>query len=405
MRVLLRYLRPSVSLEDELFLDDLQRANFRFFWEQAHPQTGLIADRCLANGAPDTRRVASIAATGFGLSALCIGSERRYVHPAAARLRALQTLRFLHTGMATEQGFYYHFIDVRNGARVWNSEVSSIDTAILLCGVLLCREYFPHAEIRRSADAILARVDWRWLVDEGGLLSHGWTPESGFLPYRWDRYSELMMLYLLALGSGTQPLPAESWHAWKRVPFEYDGLSFIASDAPLFAHQYSQAWFDFRGKRDQYANYFENSMVATEVHRRFCIKLQPQFAHLGPQLWGITASDSRHGYVAWGGPPATGPIDGTVVPSAAAGSLPFLPAETLRVLRTIRERYAPAWSRYGFVNAFQPQSEWYAPDVVGIDTGITLLMAENLRSGLVWDIFSRSPEVQRAFARAGFTQA
>ncbi|HEX7892612.1 MAG TPA: glucoamylase family protein, partial [Terriglobales bacterium] len=221
-------------------------------------------------------------------------------------------------------------------------------------------------------------------------------------PYRWDYYNEMMMMYLLGLGSPSYPLRTETWDAWKRTIFEYQGMRYIGSFAPLFVHQYSQAWFDFRGKRDRYADYFENSKIATEVHRRFCIELGRQFPDYSEDLWGITASDSKKGYVVWGGPPAVGPIDGTVVPAASGGSLPFLPQETMRVLRTIRTRYPQAWSTYGFIDAFNPLTNWYDSDVVGIDTGIIMLMAENLRSGYVWKIFMQNPEAQRGMQRAGF---
>jgi len=179
-------------------------------------------------------------------------------------------------------------------------------------------------------------------------------------------------------------------------------MRYIGSFAPLFVHQFSQAWFDFRGRRDKYADYFQNSVTATEVHRRFCIELGKQFPDYSEDLWGITASDSEQGYVAWGGPPAMGPIDGTVVPSAAGGSLPFLPDATIRVLRTIRNRYPAAWNKYGFVNAFNPLKNWYDTDVIGIDTGIILLMAENLRTRFVWDTFMKTPEAKRGMERAGF---
>ncbi len=241
------------------------------------------------------------------------------------------------------------------------------------------------------------------MSEDTQLLPHGWSPETGFLPYRWDYYSELMMMYLFGLGSSSHPLPGEVWNAWKRTTFEYEGLRYIGSYAPLFVHQYSQAWFDFRGKRDAYADYFLNSMTATEVHRLFCLELAKQFPDYSNDLWGITASDSENGYVVWGGPPAIGPIDGTVVPSAAGGSLAFLPSATLRVLKTIKDRYGThAWSRYGFVNAFNPLKNWYDTDVIGIDTGITMMMAENLRTGFVWNTFMKNPEVARGFERAGF---
>jgi hypothetical protein len=203
------------------------------------------------------------------------------------------------------------------------------------------------------------------------------------------------------MGSSAHPLQQETWNAWKRSPFEYDGLRYIGSFAPLFVHQYSQAWFDFRGKRDKFADYFQNSVTATEVHRRFCVELGKQFPDYSEDLWGITASDSQHGYVGWGGPPAMGPIDGTVVPSAAGGSLPFLPRETMRVLNTIRTRYPSAWTKYGFVNAFNPLKNWYDSDVIGIDTGIIMLMAENLRSRFVWDTFMKTAEAQRGMELAG----
>ena len=194
-------------------------------------------------------------------------------------------------------------------------------------GFSLAASIFQLSEIEELATEIFNRVDWSWLSEDTLVLPHGWRPETGFLPYRWDNYSEMMMMYLLGLGSATHPLPPNAWDAWKRTQFEYDGIRYIGSFAPLFVHQYSQAWFDFRAKRDQYADYFQNSIVATDVHRRFCLDLSKQFPDYSDDLWGITASDSAKGYAVWGGPPAMGPIDGTVVPCAAAGSMPFLPQE------------------------------------------------------------------------------
>ena len=391
----------ALSAEDDQILEDLERANYLYFWEQGNPKTGLVRDRFTVKGA-DHGGVASIAATGFGLTALCIADQRRYAPTSELRSRVLATLRFLWKGLPNHRGFFYHFADTNTGERQWDSEVSSVDTAILLCGILTCREHFRRSEISELAWRIFSRVDWTWLSEDTTLLPHGWMPESGFLPYRWDGYSELMMMYLLGLGSLTHPLPAATWTAWKRTTFEYDGLRYIGTVAPLFVHQYSQAWFDFRGKHDQYADYFQNSIVATEAHQRFCLELAKQFPDYSDDLWGITASDSPSGYVAWGGPPAVGPIDGSVVPSAAAGSLPFLPQATMRVVRTIKNKYPEAWCRYGFLDAFNPLRKWYDPDVVGIDTGITMLMAENVRTGFVWDTFMKNPEARRGMARAGF---
>jgi hypothetical protein len=395
----------TLSREDDEFLEELEKAAFLFFWDQSNPETGLVKDRCNVR-ASDKGTVASIAATGFGLTALSIGENRRWVSPRDARERAIVSLRFLSKKMPNQRGFFYHWANWKTGERTWDSEVSSVDTAILLCGVLTCREHFRHAEITRLAHEIFNRIDWKWLSGDTSLLPHGWRPEIGFLPFRWDYYSEHMMMYLLGLGSSSHPLPVETWNAWKRTLFEYDGLRYIGSYAPLFIHQYSQAWFDFRAKRDRYADYFKNSVTATEVHRRFCIQLKKQFPHYGDDLWGITASDSQRGYVVWGGPPEIGPIDGTVVPSAAGGSLPFLPQATLRVLKYIKSRYgSQAWCRYGPVNAFNPAKNWYDTDVIAIDTGIILLMAENLRTGFVWNTFMKNPEAQRGFERAGFESA
>ncbi len=392
---------PSLSPEDDDFLNEIEKAAFQYFWDQGNPKTGLIKDRCNTR-ANDASIVASTAATGFGLTAICIGQVRGFIPWADALERVLATLHSFWSKLPNHRGFFYHWANINTGERVWDSEVSSVDTALLLCGILTCRQHFQSAEVLALAEQIFDRVDWTWLSEDTSLLPHGWTPEMGFLPYRWDYYSELMMMYLLGLGSTSHPLRDEAWNAWKRLTFEYEGQRYIGSFAPLFVHQYSQAWFDFRGKRDKYADYFKNSVIATEVHRRFCIELGRQFPDYTEDLWGITASDSASGYVVWGGPPEMGPIDGTVAPSASGGSLPFLTQPVMRVLRTIKERYPSSWSKYGFVNAFNPLTNWYDSDVIGIDTGITMLMAENTRTGFVWNTFMKNEEARRGMARAGF---
>ena len=395
--------RPaSLSEDDEAFLDELEQASFLFFLEQASPETGIVRDRFNVR-VPDKSDLGSIAATGFGFTALCIGQQRGWVSHDEARGRVLAGLRFLWEQMPHHRGFFYHWANINTGDRLWDSEVSSIDSAILLCGVLTCRKHFRDAQIEQLARQVFNRVDWNWLSEDTRILPHGWRPETGFLQFRWENYSEMMMMYLLGMGSYSHQLPADAWNAWKRTVFEYHGIRYIGSFAPLFIHQYSQAWFDFRGKRDRYADYFQNSVLATDVHRRFCLDLAARFPHYSDDLWGITASDSPKGYAVWGGPPATGPIDGTVVPSAAGGSIPFMPRETLRVLRTIKDRYPQAWSRYGFVDAFNPMTKWYDEYVLGIDTGITLLMAENVRTGFVWNTFMKNPEARQGMQRAGFT--
>jgi len=389
---------PPVS--DDEFLDQIQRAIFLFFWEQASPTTGQVKDRALAAG-NDTRTVSSIAATGFGLTALCIGHKRGYGDATQVQTRVTNTLSFL-LNQTNINGFFYHFVDMNTGVRAGTSEVSSIDTAILLCGVLTCRQYFQDSQIQSLASQIYNRLNWPWMLNGGTTFSMGWTPENGFIASRWDTYSELMMLYLLAIGSTANPVPASAWDAFSRPILTYQGLTYITNlYAPLFIHQYSHAWFDFRNKSDQYANYFNNSVTATEAHKLFCLSLASQFSDYQSNLWGITASDSANGYVAWGGPPAMGPIDGSIVPCAAGGSLAFVPSDCIAVLRQIRSQYPQAWQRYGFVDAFNPLTGWTDSDVLGIDAGIAMLMAENQRSNFVWNTFMTSPEAQNAFAAVG----
>jgi hypothetical protein len=394
----------ALARSDHRFLDELERAAVLYFWEASDPETGLTKDRARAGGNEgDARRIGSIAATGFGLTGLCIADQRRYLPSRDVRARVRATLRFLRDRLPQEHGYYFHFIDVRTGERIWKCELSSIDTALLLCGVLTCRQYFRDEEIRRLATEIYERVDWPWMLNGGGTFSHGWKPESGFLRNRWDHYCELMMLYLLALGSPTHPVPPETWSAWDRPWFDYEGYHYINPKAPLFVHQYSQAWFDFRGRQDRNTNYFDNSIAATRAHRQFCLNLRGRFPVYSEDLWGISASDSAHGYTAWGGPPELGQLDGSVVPCAAAGSIPFLPRETLRTLRFMRRQYGDKiWKRYGFVDAFNPTTSWYDPDVIGIDVGITLLMAENARTGFVWKTFMKNLELRDAMDKAGF---
>jgi len=392
---------------NDQLLEEIEKAGFLFFWEQADPATGQVKDRALAAG-NDTRTVSSISATGFGLTALCIGDQHGYQPHAQIVSRVQATLSFLANTMQPMgmNGFLYHFADMTTGARAFNSEVSSIDTAILLCGVLMCRQYFSlDAQIPALATQIYNNVNFAWMLNGGTTLSHGWTPENGFIAARYDTYSELMMLYLLAMAAPNPALaiPASSWSAWARPSFSYQGLNYISSpNTPLFTHQYSHAWFDFRNKRDAFANYFQNSVTASMAHRLFCISLASQFSDYSNDLWGITSSDSKNGYVAWGGPPAIGPIDGSVVPCATTGSLTFDFADTIHVLRWIRGHYPQAWQRYGYVDAFNPLMGWYDSDVIGIDLGISVLMAENHRTQLVWNTFMKDPAAQSGMNLAGF---
>lgn len=386
---------------DDQLLDEIKRAAFEFFWNEAHSATGQVLDRALLNG-NEHRRVSSIAATGFGLTGLCIGDSRGYGKTVAIRDRVRQTLRFLKEKLHHEHGFFYHFVDFETGDRLYKCELSSMDTSLLLCGVLTARQHFQDAEIQDLSTAIYERVDWPWMLNGGRTFSMGWKPESGFLGARWEHYCELMMIYLLAIGSPTHPVSSEAWKAWTRPTVKFQEFTYISGHDPLFTHQFSQAWFDFRGRRDAYANYFDNSIIATKAHQRFCLSLRDEFPDYSAHLWGISSSDSVTGYQAWGGPPRMGRLDGSVVPCASGGSLPFLREDCMPVLRNIRERYPKAWGHYGFTDAFNPLTNWYNPDVIGIDVGITMLMAENARSEFVWKTFMKNQEAARAMEKAGF---
>ncbi len=393
----------ALRATDDALLDAIERRACRYFVEQASATTGQVLDRAAANntdGKRDPRRMASIAATGFGLTALAIADQRGYLTRDAAYAQVLRTLRFHANVLPHEHGFFCHFDDVDTGAPWPQVEFSSIDTALLLCGVLTARVHFgADPEVVRLATTIYERVDWPWMLNGEATFSMGWKPQTGFLAARWNHYCELMMIPLLALGSPTHPVGPEVWTAWSRPKVAFDGFTYISGNDPLFTHQYSHAWFDFRGRHDAYADYFENSVLATRAHRDFCLGLGAPYAK---NYWGISASDSAAGYQAWGGPPAQGRIDGSVVPYATAGSLPFLPEACLAVQHFIKERYgARAWGRYGFCDALHPQADWYDPDVLGIDLGISLVMAENLRSGFVWSTFAKNPEVAVAMAKAG----
>ncbi|MDQ2975277.1 MAG: hypothetical protein M3R69_07690 [Acidobacteriota bacterium] len=402
--------RQSLSQRDEAFLEDLSRRSFRYFWEQADPRTGLVLDRARTDGSihdEDHRNIASIAAAGFGLTALCIGAERGWVKRKDALERVRSSLRFFSKRAPQEHGWFYHFVDWRNGERRWQSEISSIDTTLLLAGILTARQYFhDDHEIVRLATEIYERIDFPWMLNgHAMLLSMGFRPETGFINSRWNIYSEHLMLQLLAIGSPTHPIPAQAWLAWERTRVTYAGYTYLSGVPPLFIHQYSHAWVDFRGRRETWpphTDYFANSVTATRANRQFCIDLSREFPGYSENVWGISASDSAKGYVAWGGPPRDPTIDGTVVPCAAGGSLMFTPDISLPALQTMYKKFGKRiYGRYGFVDAFNPTTGWTNPDVIGIDVGITMLSAENLRTGFVWHYFMRNQEIPSAMHLVG----
>ncbi len=402
--------RPGAILtaDDDALLDELERRSFQFFVEQTNPVTGLVRDRARADGSPSEGK-ASIAASGFALTSWAIATHRGWVTRDEALARVRLMLRFLADKAPRHHGFFYHFMEMDTGARAWQCEVSSIDTGLFLVGAIVAREYFRDPEITELVNRLYREVDWPWFLNGGTTLSMGWHDETGFSRYRWSFYSEHTMMSILGLGAPEHPLPPEYWRTWKRWPTgTYAGYHFIQGP-PLFIHQYAHAYVDFRERRDAFANYYHNSVLATLAQRRFCMDLRSEFPTWSERLWGISASDSSTGYKAWGGPPRTAEfnaLDGTIVPCAAAGSVPFAPYETIMVLHHIRTVYGDrTWLRYGFVDAFNPETGWVDTDVIGIDVGISLIQAENARSGFTWALFMQAPEVSRALAQAGFISA
>lgn len=417
-------------------LEKLQRETFGYFVKEANPSNGLIADKTQP-GAPS-----SIAAVGLALSSYPVGVVRGFMSRADAVQRTLATLRFFDASVqGTEadatgyKGFYYHFLDMRSGRRVWECELSTVDTAFLLAGMLTAAAFFlgdadDEREIRELADKLFRRVDWQWAQNGGVTVCQGWRPESGFLSYRWQGYDEAMFLYLLGLGSPTYPLPAESYAAWTSS-FQWRRIygHELLYSGPLFTHQISHLWFDLRGLRDEYmrskdSDYFENSRRATYVQQRYAIDNPRGFSDYGETCWGISASDGPgpdiveiggqqrrfFDYLARGVP--DGPDDGTIAPWAVVASLPFAPEVVLPTLDYfINHVDLKTEDRCGFKATFNPTHPdrsknpfgWVSPWQFGLNQGPIVLMIENYRSGLPWRLMRSSPYVTCGLRRAGFT--
>ncbi|WP_438753041.1 glucoamylase family protein [Pararhizobium sp. O133] len=418
---------------DAVFVDRFQQAAFSYFLEFVNPQNGLIADTSLP-GSPS-----SIAATGFGLSAYPIGVERGWMSREDAATRTLATFRFFAESPQNRdkdatgyKGLYYHFLDMETGRRTWRSELSLIDSALLLAGVLTGAAYFTkenpvEAEIRSLAAMLYARANWAWALDGKEALWLGWKPRTGFLPFRWEGYSEAIILYVLALASPSYPIGKESYDAflrqcdWTTVkgkPFLYAG--------PLFIHLFSHAWIDFRGIQDaavasEDMDYFENTRRAIAVQRDYASENPGDFVGYGSDMWGLTScdgpprprrlQDGRHqafsGYAARGAP--QGPDDGTVAPWAPLACLPFEPKAAMSATRNIVSAYPGVLENGRFLGSFNPSvpgktaEGWLNNRTVGLDQGILVMMIENHRTGLIWDMLRESPVIRRGLKRAGFS--
>jgi len=406
---------PARALTTDALLDTLQHTAFNYFWNEANALNGLVKDR----NTPGS--VSSIASTGFGLSAIAIGIDHGWITRTQGRDRVLTTLATFRNGPQGSQasgkigfqGLFYHWLDMTTATRTWDSELSTIDTALLLAGIIDVREYFDTADpqdslVRAYADSIVRRCNWDIMRNFGTGLYMGWKPGSGFNGFgRWQGYNEAMIMYILALGSPTFPVPTNNWTYWTGT-YNYAthyGQTFITFP-PLFGHQYSHCWIDFRNIRDPYTaardlDYFQNSRRATLAQQAYSIANPGGWTGYSATLWGITASDYPGGYIARGAPPAQND-DGTIAPTAAAASIPFAPEIVIPTLHDMYDNWPLLWGTYGFKDAFNPTLNWYATDVIGIDQGPILLMIENYRTGKVWERFMRNSWIQSGLERAGF---
>ncbi len=382
----------DLSKNDRAFLEKVQKDSFAYFEKFANPETGLVFDASRA-GSPS-----SIAATGFALAAYGIAQKHGWIGHKEAYEKSNLLLKTLETKAAHYNGFYYHFLDPATGKRTWSSEASSIDTALLAAGALLAGEYFQGTDLQKRAAKLYERINWIWMLNGTLLLSHGWKPERGFLPYYWDMYSEHLILIALAIGSPTFPIPKRSWEEWVRYEEEYAGRNVVYSfTGSLFTYQFAQAFIDFRELNDRGINYFENSKQATLVNRTFCLDNKLDFPSYSENVWGLSASLGPDGYKAYGAKPGIALHDGTVAPYAITSSIVFTPEESLDALRFIYNRYGgKVYGRYGFKDAFNLSRNWWAGEYLGIDQGITIIMLENfLNDGAVWKKFMTLAPIQK----------
>jgi hypothetical protein len=394
------------ELSDLDLLDEIQRRAFLFFWETADSQTGLVNDRAV-NWGSDTHPVASIAATGYGLAALTIAVERGWMERAAAVGRAELTLRFL-LSMPNQRGWMTHFIDKHSGLRAWKSEISSIDTSLLIAGALVCGEYFGrNSTVAELADRLYGRIDWWWMLTNGGgqpqkrILSHGWFPVTEFIQYNYGAYSEAILLILLGLAAPVDPIPAECWEAIQRPVYAYAGMESLRA-GPIFIHQMPAGYLDFRGRRDELGfDYWVSSTGAMHIDRRFCVDHASARKTFAAGYWGLNASEGPDGYAAHG--PYDVQEDGTVSPTGAISAISFDPAMAIEAAQALYQQQGSAlWGQYGFANAFNLDRNWVSPDVIGIDLGMVLLSIENYRTGLIWKLTRGIDACNRGMVIAGF---
>jgi hypothetical protein len=387
-----------LNMDDETLIDAIARETFDYFWFEVNPANGLIKDR----STPDS--VSSIAAVGFGLAALPIGIDRGWISYEEGYQRALITLKtFTSGGAQGERGFFYHFLNMENGARAWSSELSSIDTALLVAGALVAGQYFAGTEVQQLADQLYANVEWDWMLGGGELLKMGWKPGSGFLNASWDHFDESLIMYVLAIGSPTHPIPAHVWEKWDRPVNITEGYVYLPGE-PLFVYQYPLAFLDLRGKEDAYVNYWNNAIKACRRNRQFTIDHSEKYSTYRNGVWGLSASDGPFGYRAYGAAGIN--HDGTIAPYASVACLPMTPDIAFEGIRAmLREFGTQVWREYGFVSAINKDEEWYSREHIGIDQGDILLMIANYQDGFVWRLFMANPHIQKALEAMGFRES
>lgn len=379
----------QISDSDIKFLEKIQKDSFNFFMDLKNPKNGLVPDSS-SWGSP-----CSVAGMGFFLSAICIANYRGWISRKEAYDLTHQILKTFLNDVQGYKGFFYHFVDMETGIRVWKSELSSIDTALFFAGALFAGEYFGD-EVRTLSKELFNRVDWEWMTNGKKSLCLGWKPDYSFLNSYWSAYSEHMILYAMAIGAENNNIPAEYWFEWIRHKGEYEGNRYVyAGTGSLFVYQYSHAWIDFRQINDGKIDWWENSVKATITNRQYCIDNADKYETFNENCWGVTASQGPGGYQGYGVQVGYYPVyDGTVAPCGPAGSMPFLPKECIDALKFMNDNYEEnIYTKYGFVDAFNIDEDWFALDHLAIDQGITILMIENFRSQLVWKYFMRLPFV------------
>lgn len=379
------------SSDDEEFLNKVERDSFAYFLKEYNPRNGLIKDSSRP-GSPS-----SLAATGFGITALCVGESKGWISRQDAYDRILKTLYTFKYGVEREHGFFYRFLDVENGDRFLNSEISSLDTALFLAGALFAGEYFSGTDVEKVAKELYDGVDWQWMMDGQKVMRKGWMPEFGFLQDSWDTYSEAMILYALAIGSETHPIPKDSWFEWRRDKDSYKGHEVIyAHSGSLYTYQYSHAWIDFKTLFEGNTNYFDNSVSATKANRQFCIDNPGGYKAYGEEGWGLTACIGPDGFKDYGAKPGEALNDGTLAPSGMAASIVFDETEAVKGLKALYQKYGNfIYGEYGFKDGFNSDKEWWAEEYLASGLGITLLMIENYRTNLVWRKFMELRSMQR----------